>query len=222
MVFARTFEVEAVLFDLDGVMVRSERAIERAWKKWATKRGVRWDDLKTNVHGRVAVDTIRAVLPNVPLEQALRDAEEVMALQVDDAVGCRPVPGVKKLLSCLGRDNWGIVTGCSPDLANSRLAGAKYPLPDTIITCRDVDRGKPDPEGYQLAAQRLGAECRSCVVLEDSPAGILAAQRAGMIVIAFTTTHHSDALGTPHVTVPDARSLRVRQSSHSKIVIETN
>lgn len=222
MVFARTFEVEAVLFDLDGVMVRSERAIERAWKRWAKKRGVRWDDLKTNVHGRVAVDTIRAVLPNTPLEQALLDANEVNALQVEDSVGCRPVPGVKRLLSCLTRDSWGIVTGCPPDLANRRLERANYPLPDTIITCRDVDRGKPDPEGYQLAAQRLGAECRSCVVFEDSPSGILAAQRAGMIVIAFTTTHRPDLLGTPHLIVQDARDLRIHQRPHSKIVIEIN
>ncbi len=222
MVSAHIFEVEAVLFDLDGVMVRSERAIERAWKKWASKRGVCWDELKQNIHGRIAVDTIRAVLPETPLEQALQDAEDVMTLQVGDAVGCRPVPGVKKLVRSLARDSWGIVTGCSPDLANSRLTAAKYPLPDTLITCRDVARGKPDPEGYQLAAQRLGAECRSCVALEDSPSGILAAQRAGMIVVAFTTTHREDLLGTPHATVPDARSIRVRQNSPSKIVIEIN
>lgn len=96
-----TFVVEAVLFDLDGVIVRSERAIERAWKKWASKRGVRWDEVKQTIHGRVAVDTIRAVLPDVPLESALQDAEDVMALQIGDTIGCRPVPGVKRLLSCL-------------------------------------------------------------------------------------------------------------------------
>jgi sugar-phosphatase len=222
MVSVHAFEVDAVLFDLDGVMVRSERAIERAWKKWAKKRGVPWASLRSHIHGRLAIETIHAVLPDVPMELALQDAEEVMALQVGDARGCRPVPGVKKLLSALRPENWAIVTGCSPDMASSRLTAANYPLPDTLITCRDVKKGKPDPEGYRLAAERLNAECGRCLVLEDSPPGIVAAQRAGMAVIAFTTTHHIDALGAPDATVPDARHLRIRQGSNGKVIVETD
>ncbi len=59
-----------------------------------------------------------------------------------------------------------------------------------FITAEGVRRGKPDPEGYLLAAARLGVELAACVVIEDSPPGVA----AGMRVIAVTTTHRPAAL----------------------------
>ena len=77
-------------------------------------------------------------------------------------------------------------------------AGEQFKL---IVAARDVTRGKPDPEGYLLAAEQL-AKCTGldinparCVVLEDSPAGITSGKAAGMKVLAVTTSYTADALG---------------------------
>jgi len=63
-----------------------------------------------------------------------------------------------------------------------------------LVTGDDVEHGKPDPEPYQHAAELLGVPAADCVVVEDAPAGVLAAKRAGMTVLAVTTTHSADTL----------------------------
>jgi sugar-phosphatase len=63
-------------------------------------------------------------------------------------------------------------------LATARLRGAGVAVPTVLICADDVQRGKPDPEGYCLAAERLGVPARDAVVLEDAPAGIAAARAA--------------------------------------------
>jgi sugar-phosphatase len=72
------------------------------------------------------------------------------------------------------------------------------------MVCGDeIERGKPDPEGFLAGARLLGAEPGSCVACEDAPAGILAARAAGMPVIAISTTHQSVALTGAAVVIPD-------------------
>ena len=58
-----------------------------------------------------------------------------------------------------------------------------------LVTPERLARGKPDPEGYLLAARELDAQPRDCVVLEDAPAGVDAGRAAGMHVVGITTTH---------------------------------
>ena len=62
------------------------------------------------------------------------------------------------------------------------------------MTSDQVEHGKPAPDTYLLAAERLGADPAACLVLEDAPAGIAAGRAAGMTVWAVTTTHEPDAL----------------------------
>jgi len=63
-----------------------------------------------------------------------------------------------------------------------------------LVTAESVTNGKPDPESYLLAAERLGRPAADCVAVEDAPSGILAAKRAGMYCMALTTTHTADQL----------------------------
>ena len=68
------------------------------------------------------------------------------------------------------------------------------PYFDAVVTSVDVTRGKPDPQVFQLAAEKLGISPERCVVVEDAPAGIEAAHRAGMKVVALDSTHPADQL----------------------------
>ena len=76
-----------------------------------------------------------------------------------------------------------------------RAAGcAGLPVPAVLVAAEDVSTGKPDPQGYLLAAKVLGVDIDHCVVIEDSPAGIMAGRAAGARVIAVATSHPATAL----------------------------
>src|SRR5947207_1525706 len=104
------------------------------------------------------------------------------------------IPGALECVGVARRGPWGVVTSGGRELAGQRLAAVGFPAPEILVTGDDVERGKPDPEPYLRAASVLGVPAAQCVVVEDAPAGVLAGKRAGMTVLAVTTTHPADAL----------------------------
>jgi sugar-phosphatase len=120
---------------------------------------------------------------------------------------------MRELVGALPDQSWAIVTACPRDLALARIVAGGYPRPAVLVTFEDVARGKPDPQGYLLAAGKLGAEPSRCLVVEDSPAGVAAARAAGMAVVGLSTTHDATDLRVADAIVPDARWLRVRRAS---------
>lgn len=209
----RVFGVEAVLLDLDGVMVHSAASIERAWRAWSSARGLPWREVEPHVHGRLAVDTIRALLPDLAGGEVEREARAVNDRQVRDTSDVEPVAGMRGLVGALPDQSWAVVTACPRDLALSRIVAGGYPRPAALVTFEDVDRGKPDPQGYLLAAEKLGVEPSRCLVVEDSPAGVAAAKATGMAVVGLSTTHDTTELRDADAVVPDASWLRVRRAS---------
>jgi sugar-phosphatase len=101
----------------------------------------------------------------------------------------------------------GGVTSASRALATVRLECAGLPVPPLLISADDVSRGKPDPEGYLKAADGLGVPNDHCVVVEDTPAGILAGRKAGMTVLALSTTFAPDHL-LGALCVPDFKEVQ--------------
>jgi mannitol-1-/sugar-/sorbitol-6-phosphatase len=183
--------VSAVLFDLDGVLVDSARVVERAWRKWAREQAIRADDILAVAHGRPAREVVRIFAPHLDAEQqALRIARH----EARDAGGLAAMPGADECVSIARRGRWAVVTSGGRKLAVGRLAAAGLPVPDVLITADDITSGKPDPEPYQRACRELSVPAAQCVVVEDSPAGILAAKNAGMTVLAVTTTHEASSL----------------------------
>jgi sugar-phosphatase len=178
--------VRAVHFDLDGVLADSAESVRRAWRRWAARRDVAWPDLAGQIPGRLAVDTIRAVRPDLDATSVQADADLVNAWQVADQADSRAVPGLPELVASLGGVAWSVVTGAPRALAAARLARCGYPVPSVLVAAQDVVRGKPSPEGYLLAARRLGIPITDSLVVEDSPAGIEAGLAAGAAVLAIT------------------------------------
>ena len=85
-----------------------------------------------------------------------------------------------------------IATSCALPLARARLAAAGLAAPAVLVTADQVARGKPAPDPYLLAAERLGVDPADCLVLEDAPAGVAAGRAAGMTVWAVATTHEPE------------------------------
>jgi len=190
---------QAVLFDMDGVLVDSTQAVARVWSKWAIARGFDPEEVVRAAHGRPSLDTVRDFLPN-----ADGDAEnlEVERQEVEDLEGVVAIPGSLTLVNSLPPGRWTVVTSATRPLAEVRLRAAGFPILPTLITAGDIQRGKPDPEPYQKAAARLGFPPAECVVVEDAPAGIRAGKAAGARVIGFPTTsnrHELEIAGTDWV-----------------------
>jgi len=108
--------------------------------------------------------------------------EEALALinqyEIEDASTVRAVPGAERLLRSLPSDSWAVVTSALSGLASARIAASGLSFPSTLVTADFVSRGKPDPEGYLMAARLLNAEARDCIVIEDALEGVLAARAA--------------------------------------------
>jgi len=178
--------VEAVLLDMDGTLVDSDAAVERAWATWAGEYGVDVADVLAVAHGSPAEVTIRRLLPALGADAVTAAARHQLALQYDDLIGTAAAVGAHDLLATLDRLGlpWAVVTSADARLAKARLdtAGISPPL---LLTVDDVRAGKPDPEGYLLAAARLGADPAACLVVEDSEPGLAAGRAAGMPTAAL-------------------------------------
>lgn len=186
-----TIRSQAMLFDMDGVLVNSTDAVARVWKKWAVARGFDPEKVVRAAHGRPSIDTVRDFLPN-----ADSNAEnlEVERQEIEDLEGVVAMPGAVALVKSLPTGRWTVVTSATRPLAEVRLRAAEIPLLPALITAGDIQHGKPHPEPYEKAAARLGYPASECVVVEDAPAGIRAGKAAGARVIAFPTTSDRPAL----------------------------
>ena len=176
---------QALLFDLDGVLINSIPAVERVWSRWAEDRGFNVQEVLHRAHGRPSIETLRYLLPEADHEAENRLVEQA---EIDDVADIVPLPGVRELLTALPHDRWAIVTSCTRPLAEVRIRAAGLPTPGLFITSNDISRGKPDPEPYQKGAAGLGFAPEQCIVVEDALAGIASGKHAGARVIAFTTT----------------------------------
>jgi sugar-phosphatase len=209
---------DAIVFDLDGVLVDSSVVVERHWRRWAAGRGVDYARIAALMHGRRSAEVMALVAPHLDAER------ESHALDADEALdtdGLRVFDGAAMLLRGLPPGKWGIATSGTAVTATTRLRFGGLPVPDALVTAEDVRRGKPDPDAYVLAAKRLGVAAARCVVVEDSPAGVAAAHAAGMRAVAVLTTHGPAALAAAALTVREVGCLRVYEL-HARLAIGTS
>jgi sugar-phosphatase len=156
------------------------------------------------------------VVPHLATDREVAWLDDTEFADVD---GLHAVPGAAEFVANLPTSSWAIVTSCGRALAEVRLTSVGLPIPSILVTADDVSRGKPAPDGYQLGAQRLGHDPAACVVFEDAPPGIAAAQAAGARVIALSTTHAASDL-TANAIIPDFTGIHVLQD-HGGFVLRT-
>jgi mannitol-1-/sugar-/sorbitol-6-phosphatase len=203
--------VTVVLSDLDGVLVDSHASIMRAWRWWAERHELGDGALDAVEHGRPSGEVIAAMAPRA---DARAESRALDLRQAADTEGVVALPGAAELLARFGPDRVAIVTSCTAPLAEARLRAAGLTAPAVLVTADRLARGKPDPEGYLLAARELGADPADCVVLEDAPAGVEAGRAAGMRVVGILTTHAPEHLAAADERVASvAEWLAARQPS---------
>ena len=200
------FPCSAILFDLDGVLVDSTKAIVRHWRAWAESQGIDPAKVLAVVHGRRTVEVLQLVAPHLDAQREAKGIEERVSR---DEEGVSAVPGALELLESLPPERWCVVTSGTRALARVRLELARLPVPPVLVGADDVERGKP----YWKGAQLLGVEARRCLVVEDAPAGLEAAHAAGMKAIAITSTFPASDLTRADAIVNGLVEIRVRNLS---------
>jgi HAD superfamily hydrolase (TIGR01509 family) len=181
-------DLAAVLFDLDGTLVDTEKVWGIALAELTARYGgVLTDPVRAEMIGASSAATMSLLLDHVgqpwrdPVEGADWLDARVLELFTDGVVWR---PGAPELLDAVRVA--GIPTGLVTNTNRPLVEVALHTLGRfKVIVCGDdVERPKPDPQPYTLAARRLGVDPHDCVVIEDSPAGIRSARSAGCAVIA--------------------------------------
>ena len=194
----------AFLVDMDGTVINSIAAAERIWGTWAQRQGLDVAAFLPTIHGARSVDTIaRLRLPGV---DAQRESQGITDAEIIDVEGIIEIAGALRFLTSLPPAQWAIVTSAPRALATARLKAAGMPIPAIMVTAEDVKAGKPKPDCYLLAAQKLGVAPVDCLVFEDASVGIEAGEAAGAKIMVVTATH-AHPLATRHPAIDSYEGL---------------
>lgn len=188
-------EVRALIFDMDGVIVDSNPLHRTAWEQYTCRFGIAaTEDMQERMYGRRNDEIVRDFLgEHLSDEEVLAHGaakeqlyRELMAGKVTESL----LPGLREFLEDRHAMLLAVATNAETANLDFVLDGAKIrSFFRVALSGNDVTRPKPDPEIYQLAALRLGANPRECVVFEDSTAGVEAGVAAGMRVVGVGSTH---------------------------------
>lgn len=198
--------IEAVIFDMDGVLVDSYQPHLDSWRMLAEENGLAITEAQfAETFGRTSRDIIGRLfgVTDAARAAALDDRKE--ALYRDIVRGKVPeMAGAKALVSALHGRGIKLAIGSSGPRENILLVRDELGLAEmmsTYVCGADVEHGKPAPDVFLLAGEKLGIAPAKCAVIEDAPAGITAANAAGMLSIGLTSTHEAAALGEADVVV---------------------
>lgn len=177
----------AVLWDLDGTLVDSEQLHWRAWRETMEAEGVpiSWEQFKATFGQRNDSFVPLWLGPGATPERVARvgEAKEACYRKLVRQLGLTPAPGAIEWVRRLQREGWRQAIASSAPRANVEVMLDALGLRDCFqatVAAEDVTAGKPDPQVFLLAAERLGVPPDRAIVVEDAPAGIEAARRAGM------------------------------------------
>jgi len=189
LVDGQPVSLEAVMFDMDGLLVDSESLWYLSETAVMARLGGTWGpaDQQALVGGSMA-STVAYLLarsrrPAPPAAVARWLTEEMIGL-----LRTRPLTALPGVLSLLAEVRaagipHALVTSSEPPVVDAVLGRLDVRF-EVVVCAADVAQAKPDPEGYLLAAEKLGADAQRCIALEDSPNGVAAAEAAGYRVIA--------------------------------------
>ena len=206
---------DAVVFDLDGLLLDTEQLWDEVREGLVRERGGRWHDrAQADMMGMSSVEWPRYMHDVIGLAEPADeiDAEVVRRMQARYAEELPLVEGGVEAVRRLAADlRLGLASSSNRPIIDAVLAAAGIAaLFEATVSSEEVERGKPAPDVYLETAQRLGVAPRACAAVEDSANGIRSASAAGMRVIAIPNRRYpppADALGLADETLASLAEL---------------
>lgn len=190
----------AVLFDLDGVLIDSETIYTEIWSSIERRFPTGVDDFARKIKGM----TLEKILGTYFPDPEVRKQVEALLYELESQIKYEMTPGAHELLSSLRSEGIPIaLVTSSNEIKMTHLFQQMPEMKDAfdfIVTGDMVRRSKPDPQGYALAASKLGVAPENCVVVEDSLQGVKAGEALGGSVIGVSGTLPAETLA-PHSTI---------------------
>jgi beta-phosphoglucomutase len=208
--------IRAVLFDYDGVLVDSMPYHVAAWMEVMGRYDVAISPEEIYLEeGSRTEDVAAELLRRRDLDLSTELLKEIVEAKRDQYLAINQtslVEGALELLEHLKKDGYrlGLVTGSIRAQVEGTLGKEIESLFDCVIASEDVEHGKPNPEPFLKAAQRLNVAAEECLVIENAPLGVHAARAAGMWVVAVLATLPAHHLREAHQLVADLIELRQR------------
>lgn len=204
-----------MIFDVDGVLVDSYWPHYQSWQDMLAARGRHLSEAEfVTTFGRTSREIIATLFGEGRLsEEEIRQWDEEKEARYRELVASEfpAMDGAAELIEQLHADGFGIAAGSSGPPENVRLCLQSLGQQDkfqAVVTGHDVTLGKPNPEVFLKAAQRLSLPPARCVVIEDAPAGIAAANAAGAVSVGLLSTgHHRDTLQEAQKVVSSLREI---------------
>ncbi|MBW6409482.1 HAD family hydrolase [Clostridium weizhouense] len=192
-------EIEAVLFDMDGVIFDTERIYLEIWTNIFNKYGYKMTkDVYVTVMGRGRENVIKTFVDiygdNLPIMKMYDEKDELL-LQIIDSGEVPIKPGAIEILKSLKKNGYKVALATSAKrnrLDKQLKIGNIKNIFDAIVCGDDVTKSKPNPEIFLDAAKKLSVSPKKCIVIEDSPAGIRAAYNANMVGLHVEDLKKSD------------------------------
>ncbi len=210
-----TDDAKSVIFDMDGVLIDSFRCHFESWRRVAAEYGRIYTESQFVAgFGRTSREVIAEQWDGEPLSPStIREIDERKESLFRELIDqdFPAMDGAVELVATLSDGGFRIAVGSSGPPDNVRLAidrlGIRGRL-TAIITGGDVKIGKPDPQVFTLAAERMGVAPAQCVVVEDAPVGIEAARRGGMRSIGLASRGRTvEQLSSANLVVTSLREL---------------
>jgi len=202
-------DTHAVIFDMDGVLVDSYQAHFESWRQTARAHGLDMTEQQfAETFGRTTREIITALWGDSISGHRVAqwDDQKELAYRQILAADFPEMHGAHELLTALHAADFKLAIGSSgpPENVELVLEHLGSDLFSAAVTATDVTHGKPHPEVFLKAAAKLQTAPSNCAVVEDAPAGVQAARRAGMIAIAITGTAPHEKLATEAHLVIDS------------------
>ena len=208
-----------VIFDIDGVLLDSYKMHYECWRTIAEKHSIYVSEKEfDSLFGRRGSEIVREIWgKDLPGEQVVAIHRQKQAQYRENLQRNFPeMDGAIQLIDALAAEGFilGIGSSAPPENVEMSLNGlGRAKSFKAVVTGSDVTRGKPEPQVFLLAAQRMGLKPADCAVIEDAVAGITAALAGGMTAIALAGTAPAESLTMADLVVTSLRQLTPKQIS---------
>lgn len=217
-------KIKAAIFDMDGVLTDTVKLHFKAWKRMFNNHGYvfEYEDYKQKVDGKPRMDGIKSIVGALPEDILISMAEEKQRyfLELVETDSLEAFDDAVWLLRYFKENSIKLAVASSSK--NTKKILTKLGIDkmfDTIVTGYDFKKGKPDPEIFLTAAQRLNVDPKECVVFEDAIDGIKAALSAGMLTIGVCRDGQFEKLKNAHFVIDklDKITIELLENLHEKV-----